>query len=244
MKYFKKIVGVTLLLFYSSAFALSAESVYNSSAKLFAFDNLSFKVNSTIKSKTTTKKRSFIVAKKSANKSSSLLIRFQEPKNIRCTAVLVKTESEKTTNYLYFPALKRVRVVPKKDQNSEIFGLGISYAELNSQGGDFQELEEVVIDKKKHYRITKLKSKMKYIYIIDAQTSVIKKIETYKKDTLQKEIFIKESITKAGNSLITKWDINDIKNDKELFYSIDKKSISTKLKPSMFHKNRLGRCTF
>ena len=243
-----KIIKPALSLFFAfsatSVFALSAETVYNSSAKLFAFDNLNFTVNSIIDNGSSPKKRSFLVAKKSSEDASSLLVRFKEPKDIRCTAILVITENQKTTNYLYFPSLKRVRVVPKKDQNSEIFGLGISYAELNSQNDVFEALEELIIEDQKYYKITKLKSKMKYVYFIKADTSTVQKIETYKNDELKKEIYIEEIMQKDGNSLITKWRINNIQKSKQLFYSIDKSSISSELKLSMFYKNRLGRCSF
>jgi hypothetical protein len=233
-----------LSLTYSSLFALSAESVYNSSAKLFAFENLTFTVNSRSTAGSSEEKRSFLVAKKSSAKSSSLLIRFKKPSDIKCTAVLVNTKNEKSTNYVYFPALKRTRVVAKKDKNSEIFGLGISYAELNSQNDTFEPLEEIMQDGVKYYKITKLKSKMKYIYFINSQSSSIEKILTYKNATLVKEIQIQNIIQKGSNSLITEWSINDFKKNKQLHYSIDEQSITSKLKSSMFHKNRLGNCTF
>ena len=233
-----------LSLTYSSLFALSAESVYNNSAKLFAFENLTFTVNSNVVGEGSQKKRSFLVAKKSSNETSSLLIRFKKPSDIKCTAVLVNTKKEKSTNYVYFPALKRTRVVAKKDKNSEIFGLGISYAELNSQNDSFEPLEEVMQDSVKYYKITKLKSKMKYIYYINSNSSSIEKILTYKNATLVKEIRIENIIKKGNNSLITKWSIDDFKKNKKLHYSIDEKSITSKLKSSMFHKNRLANCTF
>lgn len=233
-----------LTLTYSSLFALSAESVYKSSAKLFAFENLTFTVNSTVEGESSRKKRSFLVAKKSSNDSSSLLIRFKKPSDIKCTAVLVNTKNEKSTNYVYFPALKRTRVVAKKDKNSEIFGLGISYAELNSENDTFETLEEIMQDSVKYYKITKLKSKMKYIYFINSQSSSIEKILTYKNTHLVKEIRIENIIKRGGNSLITQWSIDDFKKGKKLHYSIDKKSITSQLKASMFHKNRLQNCTF
>ena len=241
----RRLLIVSLLSFVPSAvFALDAQRIYDSSAKLFTFNNLGFNVNSIIDNGSSQKRRSFYVAKKSSQSANSLLIRFSEPKDIRCTAVLVNSEAEKTTNYIYFPALKRVRVVPKKDQHSEIFGLGISYAELNSQNDVLEKLEETVIKNQKYHKITKLKSNMKYVYLINADTLTIQKIETYKSDNLQKEIYIEEAIKIGENSLISKWHINDIKNSKKLFYSIDKNSISSKFKLSMFYKNRLARCTF
>lgn len=241
----KKLLAASLLTFtYSSAFALSAESVYKSSAKLFAFDNLSFTVNSTIEGNDSQKKRSFMVAKKTSDNAYSLLIRFKQPRNIKCTAVLVNKKEKQTTNYIYFPALKRTRVVAKKDTNREIFGLGISYAELNSQNDIFEKLEEVTVDKDEYYKITKLKQKMKYVYFINKKSSSIDKILTYKNNLLVKEIFIHKIIQKGTNSLITQWSINDLKKSKKLYYSIDEKTITANIKPSMFYKNRLNKCTF
>ena len=164
----KSLFTASLLTFaYSSVFALSAQTVYDSSAKLFAFDNLSFTVNSTITTDSSQKERSFLVAKKTSKDASSLLIRFKKPSDIKCTAVLVNKKKSKQTNYVYFPALKRTRVIAKKDTNSEIFGLGISYAELNSDNDIFETLEEEVQDGYEYYKITKLKLNMRYVYFID-----------------------------------------------------------------------------
>jgi len=241
----KKLLVTSLVTFtYTSVFALSAQAVYDSSAKLFAFENLSFTVNSTITTKNSQKKRSFLVAKKTSNDSSSLLIRFKKPNDIKCTAVLVNKKKSLQTNYVYFPAFKRTRVVARKDANSEIFGLGISYAELNSDNDTFEKLEEEVRDGNKYYKITKLKSKMKYVYFINKENSSIDTILTYKKGTLLKEISIRKIIQKGGNTLITEWTIDDFKQNKKLAYFIDEKSITSKTKASMFHKNRLEKCTF
>ena len=99
-------------------------------------------------------------------------------------------------------------------------------------------------DGKEYYKITKLKSKMKYVYFINKKNSSIDTILTYKKGTLLKEISIKKIIKKGKNTLITEWTINDFKKNKKLAYFIDEKSITSKTKASMFHKNRLEKCTF
>ncbi len=228
----------------ASLYAVTAESVYAESAKLFAFDNLRFSVHSSIENDSSVKERDFIVAKESKSGDSSLLIRFGNPNDIRCTAILVCNDGEETTNYLYFPALNRVRIIAQHEEESEVIGLGISYSELDAKGGEFAPLEEIAIDGTRYFKVTKKRGNIRSVYFIDMATSIIKKIEVYTAGKLQKEVVIEQVTQVNQRDLIVKWHVNDLKKNKRLFYRIDEESISSKLTPSLFYKNRLQRCIF
>ena len=232
------------LLASASLYAVTAESVYADSAKLFAFDNLRFTVHSSIENDSSIKERDFIVAKESKNGDSSLLIRFENPNDIRCTAILVCNDGEETTNYLYFPALNRVRIIPQHEEESEVIGLGISYSELDAKGGEFAPLEEIVIDDMRYFKVTKKRGNTRSVYFINMATSSIEKIEVYASGKLQKEVVVEQISQVNQRDLITRWHVNDLKKNKRLSYWIDEKSISSSLTPALFYKNRLQRCTF
>jgi hypothetical protein len=234
-----------LFLFASaSLYAVTAESVYADSAKLFAFDNLRFTVHSSIETDSSVNERNFIVAKESKNGDSSLLIRFESPNDIRCTAILVCNDGNETTNYLYFPALNRVRIIPQHEEENEVIGLGISYSELDAKGGEFAPLEEIDMDGTRYFKVTKKRGSTRSVYFINMATSIIRKIEVYTAGKLQKEVVIEQITQVNQRDLIMRWFVNDVKKNKRFSYWIDEKSISSKLTPSLFYKNRLQRCTF
>jgi len=240
----KKHLLLSSLLLTSSLIANDAETVYNSTAKFFSFDNLSFNVNSTTKTESSHKSMSFFVAKGTKNDRSSLLMRFKDPSEIKCTAVLINKTNENTTNYLYFPSLNRTRIVPSGKSGNEIFGLGISYSELNPQNGTFEPLEEFTQKEEQYYKVIRTENTLQSHYIIKKSTSTIEKIIVYKNGKLEKEMVV-EKITKIKDTpLITQWYINDRKKNRLISYSIDEKSISSKINFSLFQKNRLERCVF
>lgn len=239
-----RFLASALLFASATLYAVTAESVYADSAKLFTFDNLRFTVHSSIKNGSSIKERTFIVAKESKKGDSSLLIRFENPNDIRCTAILVCNDGGETTNYLYFPALNRVRIIPQHEEESEVIGLGISYSELDAKGGEFAPLEEIAIDGTRYFKVTKKRGNTRSVYYINMATSSIEKIEVYASGKLQKEVVVEQVSQVDQRDLITRWHVNDLKKNKRLSYRIDEKSISSSLKPALFYKNRLQRCTF
>ena len=235
---------ISSVLLGSSLMANSAESIYMNSARFLSFENLKFSVSSVTTTKDYTKSRSFLVAKTTNGNDSSLLMRFKEPSDIKCTAVLLKKENESTSNYLYLPSLNRTRMIPQSKKGSEVFGMGISYSELNGEGGEFAPLEEFMKEGVKYYKVTKLSDPMKSEYTINGDTSEVQSIKVYKNNTLEKEILMDKVIDIDKIRLITKWRIKDLKKDRVIAYMIDEKSVSSKVKSSLFRKNRLDRCVF
>ena len=235
---------VTSFVLASALVANSAEAVYLNSARFLSFENLKFDVSSVTTKNGNSKNRSFLVAKRTEKDGSSLLMRFKEPRDIKCTAVLLKKEGDISTNYLYLPSLNRTRIIPQSKKGSEVFGLGISYSELNAEGGEFKPLEEFVKDGVKYFKVTRVADPMKSEYIINSISSEVESIKVYRGEILEKEILMDKVIEIDKVRLITEWRINDFKKGREISYSIDKSSISSKVNASLFRKNRLSRCVF
>jgi len=230
--------------FIGQLYALDAQSVYANSSQLFSFDNLRFSVDSVIQKKDSQIHRSFIVAKQTQSTTSSLLIRFKKPTDIRCTAILLKKDAETRQNYVYFPALKRVRSVPMRDEEKEIVGLGVSYADINAQVGKFEPLEESSLNNVPVYKLIKKRKNRKSVYYIKQDDLTLSKIEIFLNEVLYKEVLVQKAIEIKGKKLIVQWSVNDIKKQQTLSYKINEDSISSKLAKNLFYKNRLQRCSF
>ena len=230
--------------FIGQVHALDAQSVYANSSQLFSFDNLRFSVDSTIQNKDSKTQRSFIVAKQTQGDSSSILIRFEKPTDIRCTAILLKKDANNVKNYVYFPALKRVRTIPMRDEEKEVIGLGISYADVNAQVGEFEPLEESSLNNTPIYKLSKNRKNRRSVYYIKKDDLTLTKIEIFLNDKLYKEVSIEKTITFKGKKLIVKWSVYDLKKEQNLSYTINEETISSKMAKSLFYKNRLQRCSF
>ncbi|WP_428738136.1 outer membrane lipoprotein-sorting protein [Sulfurimonas sp.] len=236
---------IAISLFSSTLVAQSAQEIYEQSTKLFAYKNMRFEVQSVIKTDDSKELRSFLIAQEEEeNNNSSLLIRFSYPKDIACTSILSVQKDDQTTNYVYFPALDKVRIIPKKEQNSEVFGLGISYADLQTYDGIFTLVDELKYDGKEFYKISKQKGKYRSYYFIDKNDKVIDKIEFFKRDILEKEVFIDKVTQFQDKPLVTQWHVIDHKNNKTYLYRIKLDSLQTKPSTSLFYKNRLEQCNF
>ncbi|WP_345986386.1 outer membrane lipoprotein-sorting protein [Sulfurimonas sp. HSL-1656] len=222
----------------------SAEAIYAKSAKLFSFGNLRFDVAMTVENEGNRQERSFMVAERQSGDASSLLIRFRSPQNIKCTAILIEREQESSSNAIYFPALKRVRIIPEQEEESEAVGMGISYAELDAKKGTFEPLEETLLEGNACYKVTLKRNGNRSIYYIDPVTSVIKKVEIFKGPQLQRIVNIDEVDRFDEQLLITRWQVNDLIKSRKLTYRVDTQSVSRDIKQGLFYHNRLHRCAF
>jgi hypothetical protein len=223
--------------------SVEAEAIFDKSIKLFSLPNISFIVDSQIISKHSKEKRSFFLAKKSKSQYDySLLIRFIAPSDIKCTAVLVVNKKAKAKRYAYFPALDRVRIIPTKDENKEVFGIGISYDELSSKKGDFVSTSTVKQGSKTFHKLVLIYKNKQTNYYINQQNNLLEKIEIHKNKKLVKKISILKTMNFKGNQIIQNWKVEDLAHQKHIDFSIQKESVTDKINKNIFFKNRLGRC--
>ncbi|MBT8348114.1 MAG: outer membrane lipoprotein-sorting protein [Sulfurovum sp.] len=222
---------------------LDAEEIFEKSIKLFSLPNISFIIHSKISMKQYTEERSFFLAKQSASLYEyDLLIRFITPKDIRCTAVLIKNNNDKIKRYAYFPALNRVRMIPNTDENKEVFGIGISYNELSKKRGTFTTVEEIKEGNKTLYKLILEYKNTQRHYYIDRDSKLLRKIEIYERTKLTKRVTIQETFTFQGKLIIKRWNVKDMEQDKNIDFIIDQMSVTEKVNPNLFYKNRLERC--
>ncbi|HHS99568.1 MAG TPA: outer membrane lipoprotein-sorting protein [Thiomicrospira sp.] len=243
----KLVVSLGVISIAGNALAMeSAEDIYQKGVKIFVHKSIGAVIDSTIQYENgDQEKRAFFLAKKEQGpEKSSILIRFLEPDDIKCTAVLVNKVGEEDKRYAYFPALKRVRIIPESDKGKEVFGIGISYEDLGAPQGKFEEPKEIDKEGVLHYQLTLVDSNKTSQYLIDSTSYQLKEMNVFKNGDLEKKIVINEIKPYFGDDLITSWDISYPKTNRSIQYSIRPDSVTEKLKNSLFHKNKLKRCKF
>lgn len=223
--------------------AIDAEAIFAKSIKLFSLPNISFRVDSEIKYQHSEEQRSFFLAKQTTGLNEySLLIRFISPTDIKCTAVLVKNKQKRVNRYAYFPSLNRVRIIPSKDENKEVFGIGISYEELSHKKGEFISASTLKKDHKLFYKLVLLYKNIRTDYYINQKNNLLENIDVFKNEKLIKKISILNTMDFKGNKIISSWKVDDIEHQKHINFKIDEESVTDQINKSLFFKNRLDRC--
>jgi hypothetical protein len=245
---FKRVLGAGLLVAAVAACANyekpDAETLFSQSTRLFALENARFTVHATQSAGDRQEQRTFMVARRTQGEESLLLIRFMEPKTIECTAVLTLENSGESTHYVYFPSLKRVRMIPNAEKDKEVVGLGISYRELDAHQGRFDPVETVNYDGRAHYRIVRHTDNSRSVYLIDPTDHAIRRIAIYHNGNLDKEVIIDAIGAYHGKAVITAWRVFDTVRGQEHAYRANYDSISEAPDRSLFHRNRLQRCHY
>ncbi|MBO1925010.1 outer membrane lipoprotein-sorting protein [Thiomicrorhabdus sp. 6S3-12] len=242
---FKSIVPLSVfwLLASSTVSAGEESALYEEAVKIFAQPKISLTVDSHIQfSEDTFEERSFFLAKYDQDARRSLLIRFLEPDDIKCTAVLINSDVGTTQRYAYFPALKRLRVIPDSEKGNEVFGIGISYEDLGEPQGRFEPLETVELNGRLSYQLTMLEGDRKEVYFIDKNSHQFYQMRVYKGRELQKKVIINEMQPFFGEPLITSWQIEYPSSGKKISYRVRKNSVSQAFSGEIFQKNKLKRC--
>jgi len=217
----------------------SAEEIFNKSTKLLSFDSIKFQVISQLSSGDFQEEQHFSFARKSDTKQSVSLVCYLAPDNIKGSAILFKKKQEGYNTLVYFPSLGRTRIIPKKNENDEALGLGLSFAEIQNKPHTLKYLEEAP----KYYKIEKQVNEDETIeYEISKQDMIVRKMQFFKAKELQKEILIKEITTISNKPIITQWIIRDYKKNKKTLYKVNKKTIKTSFNSKIFNKSMLSHC--
>ncbi len=182
--------------------------------------------------------------------SDKSLMEFLTPADVKGTKFLNYQHIQKDDDqWLYLPALKRVKRIASKNKSGSFMGSEFSYEDLSAfnvkkykYSGDAKEGEfdgkAVYITRSipvsKYSGYTKLKT------YIDKKTFLIQKIEYYdrKKQLLKTAIF--ENYKKFGDVYrIGKITMKNIQNDKSTILIWSEEKIKTGLKNKDFHKRYL-----
>lgn len=223
--------------------APDALEIYRNSIKVLSIPQIKFSVTSLLSSGSFQEKRVFSLSRNENGGESSLLICFAAPSQIRGTAMLLKKKPDVSQTYVYVPALERVRLIPKQQENEEAFGLGISYAEMEGEQGNITYIKSLVESGKPYHMICKENGSSKTYYTVSATSNVVKKMSVYDNNRLSKEIIIDDVTEMSEKTVITKWHINDFVRQETLAYTIDEASIKKgNLNPKEFSLSQLNRC--
>jgi len=217
----------------------SAEKIFNQSTQLLSFHSIKFQVQSQLSSGDFQEEQYFSFANKNNVKQSVSLICYLSPDNIRGSAILFKRNKKNYITLIYLPSLGRSRILPKENENDEALGIGLSFAEIQNKSNIVKYLGE----DQKYYKIEKIINKNERIdYKISKKDMIVRKMQFFKGNKLQKEIFIKEITIISKKPIITKWVIKDYKNNKQTLYKVDKQTIKTSFSSRIFNKSMLSHC--
>lgn len=222
--------------------APSASDIYQKTVKVLSIPEIKFQVSSIITSGNYLEKQMFSLSRMEKDGESSLLICFASPSKVKGTAMLLKKNKSDSQTLVYFPALDRVRIVPKQNEKEEAFGLGLSYSEMQNNKDDLSFLKPITIRGESYYQLLKNSEGKKTIYTISMEGLVLKKMEVYDDNQLQKEVFIDEVKELHGKTIITKWHINDRIKNQTLAYDINEESIQTVIDTKLFNQTALTHC--
>ena len=156
--------------------------------------------------------------------------------------MLLKKSKSDSQTFVYFPALDRVRLVPKQNEKEEAFGLGLSYSEMQNSKEELRFLKTITDHGKSFYQLLKKADETQTIYTISVDDIVLKKMDVFENGQLQKEIFIDEVKELRGQMIITKWHIMDHIKNETLSYDINEASIQTVVDSKIFTQSALTHC--
>jgi len=233
---------VTLLLGTTLLASQSAKEIYDQSTKVLSFEKIKFQVTSLMTSKNYREEQRFSLANTTDGQSTRSLICFLAPMNVKGTAILLDRDAQSSSTLVYFPSLGRSRIVPKKDEDNEAFGLGLSFAEMQNKTSSLKRLADVKRGKKSYYQIVKEGEKHTTRYLIDKKTMVIKEMNIYENEQLVKKVIVDKFALLHHKPLIIQWHIEDFVKQKETLYRVDTKSISTAFNTNIFKRSAISHC--
>ncbi len=235
-----------------SLFAISNEDVAKKSeAVMSGFEDSNSNMIMTLinanNQKRKRKMKMIILEKDSGDKS---LMTFLSPADVKGTKFLNYEHINKDDDqWLYLPALKRVKRIASKNKSGSFMGSEFSYEDLSSfsiQKYNFSGEAELVklngIDTYKGSRVPKSKNSgyTKQISWIDSKNFLIQKVEYYdRKHELLKTSVFEDYKKISGIWRIGKMTMTNHQNDKKTILVWENETIKNGLKEKNFHKRVL-----
>ena len=244
---------ITILLFtVSSIFALTNyEAAQKSEAVMSGFDDASSKMQMTLinargQQRTRTMKMQ-VLEGKDEDKS---LMEFLTPPDVKGTKFLSYEHIDKDDDqWMYLPALKRVKRISSKNKSGSFMGSEFSYEDLSAFNVKkytyAEKLDEVTVDGVAMYvgeskPVSKYSGYTKLITWMNAETFLIHKVEYYdRKKKLLKTAFFEKYKNYGDVYRIGKISMNNIQNDKTTILVWSDEKIRLGLKDKDFHKRYL-----
>jgi len=183
---------------------------------------------------------------------SKALIEFLSPSDVKGTKLLTYVHANKDNDqWLYLPALKRVKRIVGKNKKGSFMGSEFSYEDFGKQGSDVYTYDETLTDitldgvacfKGTRYPKDKDSSYAKQDIYVDKATYLVKQVDYYdKKNRLEKIAYFSDykqfdTLYRVGKIIMT-----NKQNNKSTIITWGKDKIFAKLKDKDFHKRVLKR---
>jgi len=246
---------LTLLLFaMSSLFSLSNyEAAQKSEAVMSGFEDAVSKMQMTlINARGQQKSRTMKMQVLEGEDEDKSLMEFLTPADVKGTKFLSYEHIDKDDDqWMYLPALKRVKRISSKNKSGAFMGSEFSYEDLSAFNVKkytyADKLEEVTVDGVAMYKgeskpVSKYSGYTKLITWMNAENFLIFKVEYYdRKKKLLKTAYFEEYKNYGDVNRIGKITMKNIQNDKTTILVWSDEKIKTGLKAKDFHKRYLKR---
>ena len=184
------------------------------------------------------------------NSGNKSLMTFSSPKDVQGTKFLNYEHINKDDDqWLYLPALKRVKRIASKNKSGSFMGSEFSYEDLSSFSMDkyiFQgKATLATLNDKKVYvgervPVSKNSGYTKQVSWVDTETFLIKKVEYYdRKKELLKTALFEDYKQISGVWRVGKMSMTNHQNDKKTILVWQNETIKNGLKKRDFHKRVL-----
>ncbi len=247
-----KKISILLIFIFSNIFALSNQEVaQKSEAVMSGFkDSISKMQMTLINARGQKKIRTMKMKVLEGKDEDKSLMEFLTPADVKGTKFLNYEHIHKDDDqWLYLPALKRVKRIASKNKSGSFMGSEFAYEDLSgfnvkkyNYDGEAEEvtLDSVAMYKTKATPISKYSGYTKLISWADKKTFLIKKIEYYdRKKELLKTAYFDEYKNFETVYRIGKITMKNIQNDKTTILIWSDEKIKNGLKKKDFHKRYL-----
>lgn len=247
---FKSVTLLTCLL--SSLFALTNyEAALKSEKAMSGFEDASSKMQmKLINARGQEKIRSMNMQVLEGEDEDKSLMEFLTPADVKGTKFLSYEHIDKDDDqWMYLPALKRVKRISSKNKSGAFMGSEFSYEDLSAFNVKkytyVDTLEEVTLEGVSMYKgeskpVSKNSGYTKLITWMDKETFLIHKVEYYdRKKQLLKTAYFQDYKDYGDVYRIGKITMKNIQNDKTTVLVWDDEKIKQGLKDKDFHKRYL-----
>ncbi len=195
----------------------------------------------------TGRKREFIIKSWNKNGNDKMLFVYEKPARVKGDKFLFLKGGD---IWVYFSKTGRIRRIASSARKSKMQGSDFSYEDISMISTMDEDFKSKIIKEEKFKwnlcyvveSVPKIKiSYNKLINWIDKKTFVLRKIEYYKDNKLEKDMVQKDFKKMKGYYIPYTTIMRSIKNDTKTEAYMEKVKVNIKISDSKFNKNNLNR---
>jgi len=198
------------------------------------------------------KTREFVMYElKQKDGSSSILIKFLQPADVKGTSFLtLESSNGEKSQYIYLPSLKKVTRIAASDKNKPFMGSDLTYDDFGSRKLDdysFNLLGEEILEGRACWKIESVskdtsQSTSKIISLVDKESYIVLKADFYDKTgALYKQMVVQKTDKISGFWTMLELEMKNLSTGSSTSLKFDVVKYNTGLSPSMFSKDGLGK---